>query len=243
MKKQIVILVVLSTISLWAYSQDTPKKLSFLFYSNFDLSSRYLYRGEGSTDGVSHRLYTREFNGFGFSPAVKIKNPRGNAHYLEISRLRYDNDYSEEYFYVDSTGVASPAIAGEDVRHFECYLRYEYSLGLFKRRNWEKLGLSLGFSACPFFNRNKTIPLLSSEYPITTTSTGVYLSVIPRIEYNINEKWFLDVNLPLALVTAEYMLTRIDNPAIEPNQRLNGIFDFRQGPIGVAVRLGLGFRL
>ena len=45
MKKQIVILVVLSTISLWAYSQDTPKKLSFLFYSNFDLSSRYLYRG------------------------------------------------------------------------------------------------------------------------------------------------------------------------------------------------------
>jgi len=235
-------MVLLGAISMTVYSQNSTHPVSIALYSNFNLNSNYITHGQGPSEGTIHTEFEREFYGFNFSPAVEINTDKGNYHSVEISRLAYNNNYNKEYYIVDSTGAISQVLSASTAQAFNCFLRYEYTITLFKKQNWEKFGTAIGFSATPFFRWSKSNSSISSEFPVTKTGTGIYLSVIPRLTYSFSEKWFIDLNVPLALVTAQYNSIKTDNPVLPVNQRNTATFDFHQGPIGVAVRLGVGYR-
>ncbi len=236
------IILLLATINLFGQS-DLKKAIDFKLYSNFDYSSKYINYGADTVNGVTINEYRKEVKGFNFSPSLVFYTEKGNSSEIEISRLDYSNKYYKKYSLVDSTGKLLNVLSGNSQKQFELYLRYEYKLGLFKNKDWKKMKLILGFSGTPFVVWNKIDPVLSTEFTQKETTVGLYLSVIPRIEYSINEKWYLDLNIPLALATTHYTTMKDENPTLPIKERTKTIIDYYNGPVSFAIRFGIGFRI
>lgn len=225
------------------FSQEFTESVDFKLYTNFDYSPKYIYHDIESASGTTLREYEKEINGFNFSPAIVFNNKKGNSNELEISRFRFSNNYSKEYSILDSTGAVENTLPGSYNKEFELFFRYEYKLHLFKKKDWEKIKPILGFSATPFFQWNKSEPSRSNEFSSSNTSVGLYLSIVPRVEYVINERWYLDLNIPIALVTTHYTRIRHDNPTLPIDERVVSIFEFYNGPVSFAIRFGIGIKI
>jgi len=237
-----VILLLLVSVNLFGQNNfDDKKPIGVKLYSNFDFSSKYINYETDTINGTSLNGYMKEINGFNFSPSLVFYTKKGNSSEIEISRLKYSNNFNQEYTQLDSSGAILNIFAGNTQKRFELYLRYEYKLSLFKKKDWKKIKPIIGFSGTPFLTWDKTEPILNTEFTKNRTIVGLFLSVIPRIEYSINERWYLDLNIPLAIVTTHYTSIRNNDPSLE--ERSRNIFDFYNGPISYAIRLGIGFKI
>ena len=78
---------------------------------------------------------------------------------------------------------------------------------------------------------------------MSKTIIGLYLSVIPRIEYSINERWYFDLNIPVAIVTTHYTVIKNEDPLLSSEERTKEYMDFYNTPVSLAIRLGIGFRI
>ena len=172
-------LLLLLFLSLNLLGQEPSKSFDIKLYTNFDYTPKYLYHETDTMNGSSIREYEKEINCFNFSPALAFHGRKGNSSEIELSRLRYANNYSNEYSVIDSSGAEIDEYPGNYKKEFESYIRYEYKLHLFKKKDWETIKPILGFSATPFFQWNKSEPLLSNEYTSSNTSEGLYLSIVP----------------------------------------------------------------
>lgn len=228
-------------LSVNLFSQKLTERVAVKLYTNFDYSPKYIHHESDTTNGITLVEYEKEINGFNFSPALVLYNKKGNSSEIEISRLRYSNNYNKEYNDIDSTGNVVNILSGNRIKQFELFIRYEYKLYMFKNKDWKTIKPIIGFSTTPFVQWSKLAPLLSTEYSSSKTSVGLYLSVIPRIEYVINERWYLDLNLPLSLITTHYTTIRDDNPMLPQNERVESFFDLYNGPVSFAIRFGIGF--
>ena len=239
-----VILLLFIYVNLFGQNDLNEKRLiDFKLYSNFDFSSKYINYETDTINGTSKNEYVKEINGFNFSPSLVFYSKKGNSSEIEISRLDYSNKYNEKYTILDSTGAILNVMSGNTHKQFELYLRYEYRLKLFKKKDWKKTKLILGFSGTPFVVWDKTEPVLNTEFTKHKTIVGFYLSVIPRIEYSISERWYLDLNIPVAIFTSHYTSFRNEDPSLPSEERSKNIFDFYNGPISYAIRLGIGFKI
>lgn len=236
-------IIILLFLSVNLYGQENTERVDFKLYTNYDYSPKYIYYESGDTNGISLREYEKEINGFNFSPALVFYNKKGNSFEIEISRLRFSNKFNKVYTLIDSTGNVSTILSGDNNKQFELFLRYEYKLYIFKKKDWKTIKPIIGFSATPFVQWSKYDPLLSTEYSSSKTTVGLYLSVIPRIEYVLNERWYLDLNIPLSLVTSHYTRIRNDNSSLPINERAENIFDLYNTPISFAIRFGIGFKI
>lgn len=238
----IISLLLILSISLFG-QEKTIKEKSLKLYTNFNLTSYYPDSSSNSQPGFTRMNYEKEMSVFNFSPAIVFRNQKGNSHELELSRLWIQKQTTETYDVLDSTGQIVNTISGETVNRFHIQLRYEYTIGLFKKKNWVKLNPSIGFSAAPFYRWEKYSYPISTQFPISKSSLGIYLAVIPRIQYNLNEKWYLDLNVPISIVTVQFNTQRNEDPSIPVNQRTTNTIGFYNTPFGYAIRFGLGMRL
>lgn len=242
MKTGIIIsLLVILSISL--FGQDVSKGKSLKLYTNFNLTAFYPDTSSNNQPGFTRMNYEKEMSVFNFSPAVVFHNKKGNSHELELSRLWMQKQFLETYDVLDSTGQTVNIVSGETVSRFHIQLRYEYTIGLFKKKNWKKLNSAIGFSAAPFYKWEKYSYSVSMPFPVSKSAFGIYLAVIPRIQYNLTEKWYLDLNVPITLVTMQFNNEKNEDPSIPVEQRTNSTIGFYNTPFGYAVRLGLGLRL
>jgi hypothetical protein len=231
-------LALLLFLSVNLFSQDLSKKIDFKLYTNFDYTPKYLYN-----DSDTLREYEREINGFNFSPALVFNTQSGNSSEIEISRFRFSNIYNKEYSTINSTGAVEDIISGDYKKQFELFLRYEYKIGLLKKKGWERFKPVIGFSATPYIKWNKNIPGLSNTFSTSRTTVGLFMSVIPRIEYKLNDKWYLDLNIPLSVLTMDFITNKADNPNLPIEERTVHTVEFYNGPIAVAVRFGVGYMI
>ena len=218
-------------------SQESTERVDIKLYTNFDYTPKYLYN-----DSDTLREYEKEINGFNFSPAMVFYSQNGNSNEIEISRFRLSNIYNKEYRLIDSLG-AEEIFSANYEKQFELFLRYEYKLALFKEKEWEKFKTVIGFSATPYFQWIKHQPEVSYEFSSSRTTVGLFLSVIPRVEYKLNDRWYLDLNIPLSLVTMNYITNKSNNPLLPVEDRKVSIIDFHNGPIAFAVRFGVGYMI
>jgi len=237
------VLILISTNLFGQKDLNKKRSIDFKLYSNFDFSSKYIDYGIDTNTDISRNEYTKEIHGFNFSPALVFYTKKGNSSEIEISRLDYSNKLKKEYTLLDSTGVLLNVISGNVQKQFELYLRYEYKLRLFKNKDWKKLKPIIGFSGTPFVLWEKTEPLLNTEFEMSRTIVGLYLSVIPRIEYSINERWYFDLNIPVALGTYHFTSIRNEDPSLSLEDRTKDFIDFYNTPVSFAIRFGIGFRI
>ncbi len=236
------IFVLLLFLSFNLFGQESVKSTDVKLYTSYDYIPKYV---QFELDTANREIinYEREISAFNFSPAIVFYNKKGNSTEIELSRLRYTNSFNEEYSVYDSTGMVYNTISGKYEKQFELFLRYEYKVSLFKKKNWKTIRPIIGFSAMPFVSWNKTQPLLSTEFETSKTIMGIYLSVIPRIEYIISDRWYVDLNVPIAVSTSHYTIIKSEDPALDLNERVIEIMDYYNTPISFSIRLGLGFKI
>jgi len=163
----------------------------------------------------------------------KSSGKRGNFQELEISSIDFS---SEQKYYSQNTGDPF----NYKINTSSVQLRYEYAFCFGGADH--KIVPYLGIFLSPHFARVKYKPLLSPPFPAVTHNTGVKSGIIPRVQWNIREKWFLDLNLPFTLIQAEQSAIIVRNPSYTLKQQKSSQFDLN-GVMNVSVRLGIGVRL
>ncbi len=247
MKKAI--LVVLTFISSGLIGQEqevVTKNIEVKLYGNYDptnatslISANYYY---DSVTNVSTRDQMRISHGFNFSPSLVVKNQNGNSSEFTLSRLKFlkASQINDQRKYVtDSTLILH---SGLQQSLFDLHLRYEYKVALFKRKTDRKLRSVIGFSASPFITQHKVTPLSSAYFPVKQTNLGTYFSVIPRFEYDINQTWYIDFNVPFSIGTYTYSSFKADNPTIAMQERTTTTIGFDTS-VNASFRLGIGIKL
>ncbi len=235
-------IVLLLFIAINIFGQDTDKDIDIKLYTNYNYTPKYIYYSNDTVNGIENIEYNK-VGVFNLSPALVFNNKKGNSSEIEISRFRYKTVFDKKYNIYDSTGVVINTISGKNTKEFEVFIRYEYDIALFKKKEWKVLKPIIGFSAISFYKSQKSASLLSTDFPVSTSSMGVFLSVIPKLEYNINRKLYMDFNIPINIATVHYSIYKDENPSLIAANRTKKIIDFYNTPLSFAIRLGVGLKI
>jgi hypothetical protein len=71
---------------------------------------------------------------------------------------------------------------------------------------------------------------------------GMNISAIPRIAYSFNERWFLDINVPITFYQLAYRKETSEDPRIPVNDRSTDSFESEAFPAIFQLRMGGGVR-
>ncbi len=184
------------------------------------------------------------FSSFGrITPAFTVQTKSGNWHEFEISRFEISKRETESTQYDDSTHTAIQLVGGNVNRLVNIRLRYEMNNTLLKNLAESKFKPMLGFLFEPFYGRSKNMPKESQSFPNTYTEIGAIIGFVPRVTYNFNPKWFVDINVPINVIQTTYSRTKVENPSFSAEQQSSSLLDMHVFPPGGAVRFGLGFQI
>ena len=222
------------------FAQETNQN-QLKLYSNFGWSSETRTVGFDTTTNTPI-VTTSKSNDLGyFTPAFAFATAKGNYHEIEFSKLQINK--TSEVTLIDPNNQFPTVIEGERKTNFLIAFRYEYNLVLFKQKEGKKITPSLGFAARPFYSNSSFQPVLANQFSSGETAAGILLSIVPRLNYNIGEKWFLDLDIPLNLAQLSIKNSRLDNPALPVNQRSVTTLDANLFPSQYLIRFGLGLKL
>lgn len=232
---------VLHGLTLFAQENDNHKTIKL--YTNFGWANTEETLSFDTTNWTSTIEQNQEIQMGHFSPSVSISLANGNFHEFELSRLLFNHTNSVTNLVIDSTGKTVQTIAGQKTTNVLLGFRYAYDMMLFKKKEGTKIQSYLGFSANPYFSNSKYVPIVSASYPTNQNNIGVTLSIIPRLNYNLNDKWFLDFNIPINIIDVNWTFKSDQNPALIEQLQTTTTGEFSTFPRKFLFRFGVGFRL
>ncbi len=178
-----------------------------------------------------------------FKPSVAFswRSPKGNYQEVEVSSFVVGKK-STENFFRHQQSITPIGIGGTEVTTTDIAIRYENVKDLFKRKNW-KLRPMLGLSLSAFYRSEKIgsngidpfVPLSEQRY-------GVKFEAIPRINYNISRRIFLDFNIPVTIAQSDIWVSKVQTTSISKVQKTS-LANFAAAPMEIAARIGVGIRL
>lgn len=242
-KASIILIAAFILSGLSSTGQESPKTKSIKLYSNYSWISTQTNIGFDTTGRVSTIARNLDVQLGYLTPALAFTSANGNFQEIELSKIVIGNTRNEVLNIVDSTGQSSLA-SSLRTRNNMIAFRYEYDLLLFKKKKADsKLKSYLGLSVNPYFSNTKYSSSIASMFTTSQQSFGALVAFIPRINYNVNERLFVDVNLPINLMDMNVTTERAENPAIPVPQRSISTLNFSQLPDQFLVRFGVGFRV
>ena len=242
-KASIILLAAFILSGLSLIGQESTKTKSIKLYSNYSWISTQTNIGFDSTGQVSTVARNLDVQLGYFTPALSFPSANGNFQEIELSKIVIGNTRNEVLNVVDSTGKSS-LVSVLRKKNNTIAFRYEYDVLLFKKKNADsKLKTYLGLSVNPYFSHTKYSSSIASMFTTSQNSFGALIAIIPRINYNINEKLFVDFNIPMNIIDMNVTSDITENPAIPVPQRSISTLNFSQLPDQFLVRFGLGFRV
>ena len=248
MKKQIksnllplvLLAYLLSTLTLFGQENQNNKTLKL--YTNLFLTSTETVLDFNDTTNTFSSEKNDESQFEYFTPSFAIILPNGNSQEFELSRLLI-NTTSKSIIKNDTMGKSIETISSQKTTNIFVAFRYEYNVMFFKNKEDNKVKLYLGFSINPYFSNIKYSPLVSTAFPTNQGNFGMTLSTIPRLNYNWNEKWFIDINIPISIADFYWTIDKVDNPSVPVVQRNVSTYNYQAFPNKFLFRLGLGLRI
>ena len=131
---------------------------------------------------------------------------------------------------------------GEATNSFNLAFRYEYNILITGSEN-NKIRTYLGFAASPYFKSINIEPLITTIWPKHFSSFGLDLGLVPRINYQVHDRVFLDISVPVNFARAGYQNMREKNPALPFDLQTTKIEDIRFLQGDSLIRLGAGIVL
>jgi hypothetical protein len=228
------LLILLLLVQVLCGQNNDQKKLDFNFYYRFEFSSltdeQYGFHDTFKTN-------QKQFSFGNLSPAFRLYTKK-SVHEFELTHLSI---LREDYNYdVSHIGVSYP-LHGFKNFEFRLNLRYEYIISLITIK--ERIGFTISPSIEPYILFSNYKPRLSSEYQTKHFQFGSFFHIIPRSYIHIGERFSLDLNFPVEIYDLRRSRTKVLNPSLSEDDRVNSVFedDFFGG--NFRFRIGLGIRL
>ena len=234
----VILLLAASAIS----AQDVSRLPVLKLYSNFSFE---FIDGKQLYDPILRIPVMQEKDKFNlgyFSPAVGFYADNGNYHEIEFSKLIIDRTDITSYDLTDSIGQPDHTRASSLRTNITVGLRYEYNYIIIKNPD-SKFQPSIGFGVNPYYTLYNYKPKVSLSYPVKEHTIGAMVQILPRIIYNISERWFLDLNIPINLSDFYYTNNNTGNPTLPIAERNTGTINLDVFPGKYLFRFGAGCRL
>jgi hypothetical protein len=157
---------------------------------------------------------------------------KGSFTEYEISEFSYTSD---------RTAFINPLVVQSTIRRKQnLRLRFEFAKPLFrKERTFMPYA---GLSVSPYLLRNVNIPDPMPPVRTAFQQCGLVLSFVPRVQWNLSRKCFIDLNTPFAILNGFIGRYVVRNPAYTPDQQTMGFSDVLSTH-ELSIRLGAGIRL
>ena len=202
---------------------------SIRLYSNFN---RIAYFGGQSM--------FKQFSFGYFSPSISFNKDNGNFHEVELTTFGFGQNENSQSI-IDINGN-SQLISGEIVKRFNFGAKYEFSYKIFKQSN-SRLSYYIGSSYSLGYSWNSRTPKLSSQYKTSSIQVSNIISLVPRLNFNLSDKWFIDFNIPINLIDFLIVRSKYMDPVLPINQQTGSYSDVNFLPNTINFKLGIGFKL
>jgi hypothetical protein len=236
--KQLTIVVLLSIAGYLSYGQN--KNIDAKYAVKLYNLSSWQKQGQSYFQGIYTGVTTqKKFQPFHPTVAFRIKNARNNFHEIELTEFEVG---SEDFLStINQAGIIIP-MAGGKTSTSTIAVRYEYTLNFNKRKS-SKLMPAIGLALMPYYQRTSFTPALAMEFPATRTQIGAKGFVIPRLNYVINSRLFLDVNIPFCVTDMYAEMKNAKNPALTQQEQKNDTGNFDGIPQFYSFRVGVGLNI
>lgn len=215
------------------------KYLSVLLFLVISLGSIKSYgQNNENTRKISLKLYsqiiTEAINptnriSLGISPSVSVTNQRGHFHELELI------DFS---FHSDKKDALNNGFSKSVTKQFG--LRYSFNYSINKKGKLKAFigaGVNTNLSSYKHEYNYPGIMDVAQEGEYNAFTSSVSLNVTPRLVWNVSDKWFLDINIPVNAYSFSNTTEQTDD--VDGKIKMNSSTSF---PNKYTVNVGVGFR-
>ena len=173
--------------------------------------------------------------------AFQAKNKKGNIHEFELTRLEIGRQKDQESLSYQPGKDPIP-LAGGKLTSTSIAVRYEYIRTFAKKQN-SRFMPSLGFAIMPYYQRAHFTPIMSTFYANITTYVGAKGFLIPRINYSLSKRVYLDLNVPVCVVDAHVAMQRAQDPTLPAARQKSSTTNIDIPSEFFSLRLGVGVRI
>lgn len=173
--------------------------------------------------------------------AFQWRTPKNNFQEVELLDLRMEKQKSVSQVRNDSLhGIMT--VSSSTLTETSVAARYEYTI-VFNKKKEKKFVASLGLGGSTYYKGFKSVPQLSSSFPVAEKHIGLETFLTPRITYFMKKRIFADLNIPLCISRTEFSKEINDDPATPSAEREISTFDVSLFPKLYSVRVGIGIKL
>lgn len=240
MKKNILLttMAVLSVASV--FGQTSKNRYQFKTYTNFFRGTyNYTYLQSGGQEELRNEVVSTRVGNI--TPALVLTKPSGN--FLELEYMRFD--IHRDKYILDRYDVPSSTTVEETNRLIhttDIAFRFEYNWHVFSKES-AKWSTFIGAGVVPAFSRMATEPGNSQSFDSKTAQFSAEAFLVPRIQYALNERWFIEANIPIHLAEISREKQVVDNPNFSARQQKTTTNDFVTFPNRYSARMGVGLRI
>jgi len=226
--------------AMMAQEEAPAKYLKVYMNALFDEQTRNL--NDFASDSTIYSLVFHDDEIGYFSPAFGFIEEDGDLHEIEISRFSFGASRIDSLVVTEDPNLRSFTIRGDQAITIHLAFRYEYMINLRKSKEDADLKPFLGFSAQPYFRAFNYRSSNTTEFPYSFIDLGVVVSIVPRLTYDLNSRWFLDLNVPLAAYRIQWTKDRFEDPRIPVEERTTNTVLTESFPSMFQVRFGAGMK-
>jgi hypothetical protein len=174
--------------------------------------------------------------------AFQWKTKKNNFQEIELTNFTFNVAGTKTELINMYTGKAQLQSNSCNLTQTYISLRYEYIKNFNKSKD-KKLVPSLGLSLSPYFKRNMIKPLKSDEYMTGDQILGCRGFIIPRLNYYISPKLFIDFDIPLCIFDFYYITEVNKNPSLSLLEQRHSSSNSKVTPGIFSARIGIGLKI
>jgi hypothetical protein len=241
MKKKSLFLFAVVQASICLSQNPQLQYKSALKIYNLASLEKYTNSTDSNTDySTLFTFNTRRLDIFHPTLAFQWNNKKKNTHEVELTRFSVNKVLNSTSSQAGNS-AQSQTLSGADVLTVDISLRYEYILNLRKPKD-KKMIPSLGFAINPYLNYISIQSLASTTFASSSWHLGARLFVVPRLNFHLSSRIFLDLNIPVCLVDDYQLRNANSSPNLSLENRITYSNFFEFLPKVYSVRFGVGFK-
>ncbi|MCB0658899.1 MAG: hypothetical protein KDC57_22285 [Saprospiraceae bacterium] len=203
------------------------------FYTSFQFTNQDRTVSRFEQEDTIRTGTNKSTNIGGFIPAFSLGSANGSFLEFAITNFRFQNSNQ-----IDLLPGASHPVPGSTT-NTSFGVRVEYAYSLFEANG---IRLLAGAAVNPAVSSKHQIPESSYFYDTRTSNFTVLLDIVPRIQVDLSESLFLDLNVPITLIdwastSITYDSSIVPSAPIKQSGSTTLVL-----PQRVVIRLGLGIR-
>lgn len=241
MKQITLILFLLSIVKFgWSQNANIDYKRAFKIYNltSFEKVEIIIQQSDTSTPYILSSSSDLQI----FHPtfAFQWKTKNNNFQEVELTYLVLGKQSTTTELKDDPTN-GQQIMSGNKLVTSHISVQYEY-IKMFNKLKDKKLVPSVGFGFNPYYKQINSTPQIATSYPKSEKYLGAKVFITPRLNYYINSKFFVDVNIPFCIANAYLLTKNSGDPTLTKEERTMKSFNFQQFPFILSARVGVGFK-